>query len=465
MRQHCQRLKVVSQPLNGAHLVLPPASSGEVTLAVRVYYTKDLPPSLKDKSQVVKALSEPSSLEEDLDGLLRFQQSFALTIVFFILTEDEKQKHLADMGSFVRRAMHQLTTSTFRASSSSSSSSKATKNLRKHTTTRILMVPSSEMAVQSLIHFANALTPTKRQLKQSFYEQRRQMNYLPPSTTSSSLAGTTPIHSATVASFVTNALRDWAAQQQIPEHEVDVLLQVLGSLEAIAEHTATGLTHVPIAPRTKALLHRLFHGRSSTLDDENGSVLEKGPTVPATTSHLMNTMPLSDIERSAVHTQGPSNYCPVPEMTSSYPMPPTVMQSLPQYVQQPPLPRQSYPQPQPQPYYSHPAPPVHLPAAAATTTPYRTTTTPNPTVVPNPVYYRNSNTYPTAQSTTPRPVEMAMHTGTDGMYHTSGYAPSQPPQRHVASAIPPNQYVHHHHNNNNNFPPQQPYPQGRYAYR
>ena len=239
LRSRCQCLKVVSNQLNGAHLVIPPASSGEATLAVRAYYAKNLLPDISPTEILSDIILAPN---DDLDGLLRFQQSFALTIVFFVLTPEEKDRHLDNMGSFVRRAMHRLTSSVFGNSSSSSSN-----------TTRVLIVPSSEDAVQALVTFADALAPAKRRLKQSFYDQQRQAHFVAPFASEE-----------TAASFAIRALREWAFRHNVPEYEMDIVIKLLGSLEAVVEHSATGLSAVPISRRTKTLLHHFFHGDEST---------------------------------------------------------------------------------------------------------------------------------------------------------------------------------------------------------
>jgi hypothetical protein len=243
MRQHCQKLKVVSK-LNGAHLVLPPSSQGEASLAIRVYYSNDLPRSI-DSSDVLSELSSPSG--EDLDGLLHFRKSFSLTIVFFVLSEEEQTAHLEDIGSFVRRAMHRLTTPSETDSPGSS--------------THVLLVPSSEAAAQGLIHFADALTPSKRQLKQGLCEYHRQENFLPSPKEKGAMSP--PLERAAAAQTF-HAIREWAAYMNLPHGEADVLMAYLGSLEAVVQHAAVGFPGVPLEDRTKELLLQFFHGDVGT---------------------------------------------------------------------------------------------------------------------------------------------------------------------------------------------------------
>eukprot|EP00977_Amphora_coffeiformis_P016658 scaffold5215_cov181-Amphora_coffeaeformis.AAC.12 len=237
LRKHCDCLRVVSRGLNGANLVLPPASSGEATLAVRVYYEADLPPG---KATSVETLT---STTDDIEELLHFQQSFALTLVFFVLTDEEKDVHLNHMGSFVRRAMHRLTTSSLSTS-------------LPNNTTRIMIVPSSEAAVEALVHFADSLKPAKRQLKQAFYDQRRRVHFLPP---------TTPETEPTAASYVITALYEWSQSNEIPDRDMDIVVQFCGSLESIVALSATGLAGAPISQRTKDLLQQFFHGDGDEL--------------------------------------------------------------------------------------------------------------------------------------------------------------------------------------------------------
>jgi hypothetical protein len=238
LRQHCHKLKVVPK-LNGAHLILPPASQGEASLAVRVYYPHELPASI-DASDILNDLSSPPG--EDLDGLLHFRKSFSLSVVFFVLTEEEQNAHLDDIGSFVRRAMHRLTTPLERDSSGSS--------------THVLLVSSSEAAAQGLIHFADALTPSKQKLKQGLCECYRQESFLPSPKEKGAMAP--PLRRAAAAQTF-HAMREWAAYMNLPHGEVDVLMAHVGSLEAVVQHAAVGFPGVPLEERTKQLLHQFFH--------------------------------------------------------------------------------------------------------------------------------------------------------------------------------------------------------------
>lgn len=263
MRRHCQRLKVVDKPLNGAHIVVPPASSGEVTLAVRAYYAKDIPPHLPEASSLF-ASDDDNDFDDDggdsdadLDELVHFQNAFALTIVLFILPEEEHDNHYENIGSFFNRATLRLAmTNTLNPSSAAQM-----QNGNNHTT-RVMMVPSTESAVETLVHFANALAPPKRQLKQAFYDHMQQMHLIPP------LANTPAFEPAATAS-VRIALREWAREHNVQEQDADIVMDVLGSLETIVQHAATGFPTVPVEMRTKELLQDFFCAEgASSMDDD-----------------------------------------------------------------------------------------------------------------------------------------------------------------------------------------------------
>ena len=213
-------------------------------------------------------MEELTNTSEDIDGILHFQQSFALTLVFFVLTDEEKEPQTARMGSFVRRVTHRLTVSSLNKSLAH--------------VTRIMVVPSSEAAVEALIHIADSLKPEKRQLKQAFYEQHRQAHYLPP---------TTPETERTAASHVVTALYEWSQTNQIPDREIDLVIRFCGSLETIVEHSVTGLSGAPISQRTKNLLQQFFHGDGDELiqepcsfeelpDPQGNYMRNDGPTQP-----------------------------------------------------------------------------------------------------------------------------------------------------------------------------------------
>lgn len=192
----------------------------------------------------------PSALKEHIDGLVSFQQAFALTLVLFIVPEIEQDDHFENMGSLFNQA-------TFRLSMTANS------NACSSHTTRVIMVPSPEAAVETLVHFADALTPTKRQLKRAFFEDQ-QKNY-----SLIQQVANDAICEQAAALSARNALREWARENSCHEQDADIILEVMGSLEVVVENSATGLSIVPVEQRTKNLLQDFFHGDAAFGGEQN----------------------------------------------------------------------------------------------------------------------------------------------------------------------------------------------------
>lgn len=246
LRQHCQCVKVVARPLNGAHLLVLPASTGEVTIAVRVYYGDNLPPHSSE-------LSENDN--DDIDGLAKFQKSFALAVVFVVLTPSEQKDQLLHRPSFVRRAQHLLTTvSTFTTKN----------NKNKPTTTRLWLVSSTDQAVQALIGMANALLPAKRQLQRAWYEHQQQQAYVPVKSNTKNNAAATrdPSILRVAAQHAQQALAQWAQRNGVPSRDVQLLWQAYGSLETLVRQVELGLPGLSssLSPHTPRLLYTFFYG-------------------------------------------------------------------------------------------------------------------------------------------------------------------------------------------------------------
>ena len=260
LRQHCQKLRV-HKKLSGAHILIP----GESTLAIRAYYPIDLKrleTESYDKNKVLQRIHCEAD-EPDVDGLQAFQKSFAMTVIFFVLSDDaELQRQLDNASSFLRRAQRLL---------------ERTGDQDK--TTRVLVVQDTQQAVQAIFSLADSMSPAKRQLKQEFFQRQRQAYFLPSESGGGRMD---PSLDPQAASYVASAIREWADVFELPAGEADVLMGILGSLGAIATANDEQLARVPVEDRTKAILHMFFGSPGSlrALQKENSPTLEVDANFP-----------------------------------------------------------------------------------------------------------------------------------------------------------------------------------------
>jgi hypothetical protein len=246
LRDHCQCIKVVARSLNGAHLMVLPASKGEVTIAVRVYYGNELPPHASS--------CDSAEHEPELEELGKFQKFFALTVIFFILQPHEKEDQLQHRTSFVRRVQHLLTTVAPLAKNDPAKKTTSTSQKKPKTASRVWIVPSSEVAVEALMGVADALHPHKRQRQRAWYEYQQQQAYVPQSSPTSTTAD------KIASTRVQEALNTWAVRNGIPLHEMKILQKSYGSLEALVDHAKEGLPGAAVSDLTARLVCCFFHG-------------------------------------------------------------------------------------------------------------------------------------------------------------------------------------------------------------
>ncbi|KAL7564128.1 hypothetical protein ACA910_021103 [Epithemia clementina (nom. ined.)] len=257
LRSHCHRIKVVEK-LNGAHLLIPmtfPSKNGEVTvsksLAVRFYSTSDI-----SRLSLAADLSIGTDSEE-LGGLQKFSNSFALSLVFLVLPEtsslvnnDDESilvSELETCNSWTRRAMDLVTSSTF------------PRNDAKSCCCRIIIVPDAKTALEGIRAFAVALKPEKEALKQAFFRRQELQYCVPKSSSRNSTNDGKAVNDHQKTQYASNHVRqvfaNWARRFELPVGEEDVLMEMLGNLQTIAS-----LKHqdVPIEDRTRQMLNSFF---------------------------------------------------------------------------------------------------------------------------------------------------------------------------------------------------------------
>lgn len=220
------------------------ALASESSLAVRVYYPIDLEQierrlhdadnqQHKTPRPLTHHVQEP--VDSDVDGLALFVSHFRVSLILFVLPHDDMMQQLSRLDSFLNRAQRLLEAKAITTAANNS---------------RLVVVTSTEQAIATIVSVADAITPEKMRLKAAFF-QREQARLQPPSTTVS-------------------ALRQLAKDLDIPQAEIDVTLNELGSLRAIASATQHTLERLPIDGGSKRKLVDFFQSNNDSSNDAGG---------------------------------------------------------------------------------------------------------------------------------------------------------------------------------------------------
>jgi hypothetical protein len=147
---------------------------------------------------------------------------------------------------------------------------------------RVLLVPDTKTAMDSLISIANAVTTKIKEGKQSYFQTLHEKHLVPkhvPQTHGLPPKLAIPAEYAQSASVrVASALRHFAATMELPENE-DVALQTfLGNLENIARADDVAFRGLPFLSRTKNIVQAFFGTkRGNPVDDSCGISAEDVP--------------------------------------------------------------------------------------------------------------------------------------------------------------------------------------------
>lgn len=318
LRQQSHRIRVVPSLMGGAHYLFP---SSDRTVAIQVYdqqtiarieleqknrspfafqqrmlksftnivdmealssndlaknketdlnTTSSSNPQMLQFSSSNKNSARESILPKDddiFDRLKIFRDSFKYTAVFFVLSSEVLTDQLVRIDSFFNQAQNSLASFSELSQSSEDQYPDNTK-VKKEGCARVLMVSNNESLLGSLLSIIQSLKPEKRALKEKFFRKEAERTFYPDSITR------LPPSELAVAKHVTSALHGWAKRAEVSVDDVNVLMNILGSLEKIVSVDENILDNIPINSLSKTAFLDFFRSSLSTLEREKqvGSV-------------------------------------------------------------------------------------------------------------------------------------------------------------------------------------------------
>jgi len=228
-------------------------------------------------------------------GAQTFRDTFRNTAVFFVLGPphgDFRRRQMMRPASFLNVAQRALATprAGFAGGGSSggtadnekdgtnsnapgSNSSNATAGSSAMGSSRIFLVTDVASLQSHLRTTIDSIRPAKLEMKEKFFAERCRLNLLPPPPKASPSSASAPASTSTsvvevdrntVAQRVADALRMWSDGAGIPRGEMDVMMGMLGSLEAVATADGGALGRVPVSDRTKQMVVGFFSSTFAT---------------------------------------------------------------------------------------------------------------------------------------------------------------------------------------------------------
>lgn len=241
LRNASSRLRVVQKLAGGAHLLLP---GSETTIAIRVYFTKDL-----------------ENIQND-DGLVAFRNAFKYPICFFVLPPGwAQQTQLSNPHLFVTQAQLIMnnrdgTTGQQPVSMSTCCCYVTSRHhyraqqvllpscLLQDGSARVFIVPHAASAIDILSSVVQTLTPARRDLKKKFHDSVKSKNFVGDNASQQA-----------ASNHVTAAFRNFATRFELPVGEDDVLMSRFGSISGVG---TADLRPAPIYDSTKDTLTAFF---------------------------------------------------------------------------------------------------------------------------------------------------------------------------------------------------------------
>jgi hypothetical protein len=189
-RRWAHKVRMVPALAGGAHLLIPgkqasaaagggtPSAAFSLstpTIALRVYYPSDW--KALDKVSTATSATAPHSASAvsakdklqaavEWKSLETFRQAYKCSIIFFVVPCPQQQHHLLSHphSAFMeaQRLLKQTLSGTMRTDAGAEN---------RNTNARIFMVPDLTSLLKSLVSIVEAATPSKRQLKEQFYQQ------------------------------------------------------------------------------------------------------------------------------------------------------------------------------------------------------------------------------------------------------------------------------------------------------
>ena len=221
-------------------------------------------------------------------GTQTFRDTFRNTAIFFVLGpphSDLRRRQMTRPTSFLnvmQRALASPRTGSAGGSNENggvNSNSNADDNNGTAPTatagmgsSRIFLVTDVASLQSHLRTTIDSIRPDKLRMKEKFFAEQCRLNLLPPPSKtnlspSSSASGSAlePSSSSSVeidnnvaAQRVADALRAWSDGVGIPRGEMDVVMSMLGSLEAVVTAGASSLANVPVSNRSKQMIVAFF---------------------------------------------------------------------------------------------------------------------------------------------------------------------------------------------------------------
>ena len=319
LRACSQRLRVVPRLSGEAHLVLKEETS--TTLAVQVYDADRIEATERrwkeeagrssggggsggggpgeDWMLTKKALAarktksfDPLSNDPTIVGLQTFRDTFRNTAVFVVLGTlhgDLRRRQMNRPTSFLNVAQRALASprrgTTGGTCSSSSESSGGSGNDNGNGaiamgSSRIFLVTDVASLQSHLRATIDSIRPDKIGMKEKFFAEQCRSNGLQPSSSSASSSGAeAPLDTksgSAVAQRVADALRAWSDGAGIPRGEMDVVLGMLGSLEAVVAADGRALATVPVSDRTKRMIVAFFSSSPLAMSSSSAALVGRG---------------------------------------------------------------------------------------------------------------------------------------------------------------------------------------------
>ncbi len=201
--------------------------AGSPSVAVRMY-------NIHEIQRLEKELSDKSNHDANggVDGLKHFRDSYEHSIVFFILPSNHQRDQLSRRESFLRAA--------------------------QRTNIRILIVADVSQAISVLQSVIQSLAPEKREKKRKYFAQIAEQNYLPSSMMGGS-GGIEPTQEG-IANYGKKAMITWAERMEMQQGDVNVALDMLGSIANVVTASDSDLDNIPITTASKDIIRHFFGG-------------------------------------------------------------------------------------------------------------------------------------------------------------------------------------------------------------
>ena len=224
LRPLCQKIRIVDKLNGNPHLMV----AGSPSVAVRMY-------NIHDIQRLEKELSDDNNNHDDanggVDGLQHFHGSYEHSIVFFILPSNHQRDQLSRRESFF--------------------------HLAQRTNNRIVIVADLSQAISAIASVVQSLAPEKREKKRKYFAQIAEQNYLP-----SSMGGGGGIEptQGVIANYAKKAIVEWAKRMEMQRGDVNVALDMLGSIANVVTASNNDLDNIPITATSKATIRQFFGG-------------------------------------------------------------------------------------------------------------------------------------------------------------------------------------------------------------